>query len=147
MGESDMSVKGYIDALVEKYKYRPLPQEVRGEARTLYNANLNGFSNTQKRSLTIIGEIIARKYDRIVVGDYGAYVEIDPSDMMVDLMVPTNQMWRLNDDYVKEKGLSIKYYWYEYLGRKVYRQVAPVKYADYKPGKYYISVLDFDQVR
>lgn len=81
----------------------------------------------------------------MVVGDYGAYVEFAAGQLLSSLEMPPSQAWRLNADYVAAKGLSIKYHHYTTLNQvMVYHQVATVKYADYKPGYYYISVLDFD---
>lgn len=138
------TVRSYIDELVEKYKYRPLPKKVSEEARALYNANLNGFEI--KRTTNIQGVPFCTRYNRVVVGDYGAYLEIEEKDLIQALTIPEKQKWRYNEEYVKSKDLSLKYYWLEYEGIKVYHQIAKVKYADYKPNKFYVSVLDFDEV-
>ena len=81
---------------------------------------------------------------RVFIGDYGAYVELEADDIVVPLKCQPGQEWRLNDDFISQANLSIKYRWYTFLGRKVYHQVAPVKYADYVVGKFYVSVHDFD---
>lgn len=135
-------LKDHIEALAQRYKYRPLPKKIRSETHQLYKQHLNGFK--QNRPLSISGQTMAVSFNRVVTGDYGAYVEIDPKDLHVTLKVEKGQGWRLNEQYLNERGLSIKYHWYHFLGRKVYWQLAPVKYADYRPGMIYVSVLDFD---
>ena len=133
-----------IEDLAAQYQYRPLPRVRRAEALATYWAGLNGFEDPL-RSLRIGGRNIATGYRRVVVGDYGAYVELEPESLLVQLALAQGQEWRANRAYVAARGLSIKYLWYTYGGVKVYFQLAGVKYADYQPGYYYISVLDFDE--
>ncbi|MHA2066923.1 MAG: hypothetical protein ACXABY_21345 [Candidatus Thorarchaeota archaeon] len=86
------------------------------------------------------GAMIAWGYERIVVGDYGAYLEISPEDMILDNIC---QRWK------GEPKRAVKYIWMQLrrLPRsghniKIYHQQATVRYADYKPGMYYVSVDD-----
>ncbi|AXF51097.1 hypothetical protein MLDJOKPK_00141 [Salmonella phage SPAsTU] len=139
----DSSVLTYIDRLAERYKYRPLPKKVREEALSVYRQALNGFD--RPRQATINGVLLCERWNRVVIGDYGAYLEIDESELLVQLSVPAEQAWRFDEEYLARRGLNIKYHWLTYAGVKVYHQVATVKYADYKPGKYYISVIEFDR--
>lgn len=138
----DNRVSEYIAKLVEKYKYRVLPKAVKQEAHDFYRSHLNGFEST--RPLTINGELLAKKYNRVVVGDYGAYVEFEKDDLLLKLVVPAGQRWRYNDEYLLNNGLTIKYHWLQHRDVKIYHQVAGVKYADYIPGKMYVSVTAFD---
>lgn len=133
----------YIQELADKYKYRPLPKQVKVEAHTLYQNNLNGFD--KKRDTLIDGRPFCKDYERVVVGDYGAYVEIKEGDVIQPLTVPEKQKWRYDVEYLKSKNINIKYHWLECGDCKVYHQVATVKYADYKPGFYYVSVTSFDK--
>jgi len=135
-------VDAYIEGLALRYKYRPLPKKICPEVYNFYLANMNGF--VKKRPAIINGVNICKKYDRIVVGDYGAYVEIAPEDLTVTPTTVVGQEWRHDKDYVKKRGLNLKYYWMEYDGKRVYLQIAPVTYADYKPGYYYICTSAFD---
>jgi hypothetical protein len=128
--------------ITEKFKYRPLPKYIKNTAYELYNANLNDFDT--ERQATINGVLFCNKFNRVVVGDYGAFLEIDESDLLVELIIPESQKWRYDIEYLKRRELNIKYRWLEYKGLKVYHQVATVKYADYLPNMFYISVLDFD---
>lgn len=136
----------YIDYLGDNNKYRPLNHTIAPTIHDLYKSSLNGFDSDEPRPLSIDNELIARKYERVVIGDYGAYVEIDKKDLLVDLIIPPKQEWRIDRDYIMNRGLNVKYIWYEYKGRKVYLQTNTVTYADYKPGYYYISVLYFDLI-
>lgn len=138
------SCKEFINGIVELYKYRSVPARLKEAVHDVYKSHLNGFDQPD-RPLYINGTKIAERYERVVIGDYGAYVEFAADDINVPMIVPYNQQWRLDSDYVAKHKLSIKYHHYEIVnGIKVYHQVATVKYADYKPGYYYISVLDFD---
>lgn len=134
--------KNLIEELASKYKYRPLPKKIKSGVLNHYATELTSL---QYDNLLIGGVKVATKYRRVVVGDYGAYVEINPEDLLVNLTVPDNQKWRLDTKFCEERGLSLKYIWYTYLQTKVYFQLSTVKYADYLPNKYYISVLDFDK--
>jgi len=81
----------------------------------------------------------AKKFDRVVIGDYGPYLEIDPSDLVGRLTVKKGQEWRLKPNLEKRKCFPLKYEYFEtHLGNMVYRQRGRVKYADYRVGKYYI---------
>lgn len=135
-----------IEELGISRKYKPLTDILKNEYYDLYLNNLNGFGNKLKRELNINKVLIAKKYERVVVGDYGAYVEIAKEDLIITLDVKKGQEWRLNKEFLTKRKLNIKYEWYEYLGIKVYFQLETVLYADYKPGYYYISVLEFDKI-
>lgn len=134
-----------IDAMAAKRVYRPLSQKLKNYWYPIYATHLNGFE-ASTRPLTIEGITVASSIERIVVGDFGAYVEIHPDKLLVDLEVEPGQEWRLDETYLTKRKLHIKYVWYHFLGRKVYLQKNVVKYADYKPNFYYISVLYFDEV-
>lgn len=134
-----------IDEISIKYKYKPLSKDNKEIYHKLYKDNLNGFNC--KRNLNINNVKIANNYERVVIGDYGAYVEIAKGDLIIDLIIPENQKWRFDTKFLKDRNLNIKYLWYEYNGYKVYLQTDTVAYADYKPGFYYISVLYFDVLK
>lgn len=74
-------------------------------------------------------------FDRVVIGAHGPYVEFSAHHMLLQLETPDDQKWRYDDKY------NTKYYHKAPVGRteKVYEQTGPVKYADYKPGKFYID--------
>lgn len=141
-----------IEQAVKRWHYQPIPKKFREEFYQHYNNAMNGFQKPEKRDLTIAGKTIAFDYSRVVVGDYGAYVEIAQEDMFATLKLKEGQEWRTDEQYLNWRQISksVKYVWYVYNAAdgkeiKVYLQRNPVKYADYKPGYYYISVLDFDK--
>ncbi len=87
---------------------------------------------------TKAGIPVADKFTRIVHGGRGAYVEFDEDDLYLDkLHVPENQKWRMESSYVPYYG-----WWETEDGIKVYHQIKPVDYADYKVGMWYISPRD-----
>lgn len=85
---------------------------------------------------------IANGYNRIVIGDYGSYVEFtDQQIIKASIRVKPSQRYRLD----QKSYPNIKYIWYEVVDDpeiKVYYQLKSVNYADYVPGRYYISSDD-----
>ena len=139
-------IRDWIKTCSERYLYRPLPKKIKAQTYELYLQGLNGYGAAEHKPVRIKGTLIASDYESVVVGDYGAYLELSEEQFILkdQLVVAPKQNWRFNADYIAKTGLTIKYYWYELFGVKVYHQLATVKYADYKPGFYYLSVLDLD---
>lgn len=129
--------------LADKYRYKPLPPGASDYFRQLYIENLpKGFklSGDNRPLYTQHGCLVCTGYRRIVVGDYGAFVEFD--DKQANLLmfrVQPGQEFRLNDiNYSK----NVKYNWLTVKDGsdiKIYQQKKTVLYADYIPGMYYIS--------
>ena len=140
--------------LAEKYGYKPLPvdvglvalyhyldklpEEFRGKTSWLpVGAEVQG---KKMQLYTLEGTPIAKKYDRIVIGHYGAFIEISDKDIQkLCLKVQEGEEYRINDP--KFAG-RVKYQWYtadDASGCKLYYQQRGVTYADYKPGFWYIS--------
>ena len=142
----NMELLNKINELGDSRAYRPLTDKLKEEYYALYLTHMNGFDSDSKRDLKINDVLFAKDYIRVVVGDYGAYVEIEPKDLLVKIDIAKGQEWRLDKVFLEKRSINIKYEWYDYLGKKVYLQKDTVKYADYKPGYYYISVLYFDNV-
>ena len=137
-------------ALSERYKYKKLKPELSEKVRTLYEQELpEYFKNLENRGLpltTADGVQIARKWDRVVVGDYGAFVEISDEDIIKEnIHIPAKQLYRVNDQQYSE---HVKYLWYEPTTEcpaKLYCQLKTVTYADYQAGKWYISPYETAQ--
>lgn len=117
-----------------KNYYRPLDSVRSEKVRAHYRSNLkldengNIFLNLKNRA----GTVIARGYTRVVVGDYGAYVEFSRSQAVQEhLEEPQN-----------ERGWNkyVPFYTKDAERTKVYYQLLEVKYADYRPGMYYVGV-------
>jgi len=130
-----------IEELVNKYNYKPLPKELSKNQREQYQKelspelNINGDLNCK---LYYNDTHVSNGYNRIVIGDYGAYIEIAPELMIKDnICLKPGQEYRLTERYK-----NVKYYWYclkEDLNFKIYYQRNTVTYADYLPKMCYIS--------
>lgn len=131
-----------VKECINRYHYKPLPVNISLKQRKLYLSEippawqLNGDINCKIYDLDY--NLLANSYSRIVIGDYGAYVEFTPEQIVSkDLII------RPGEEYRFEIGFeSIKYHWYclrQNYNIKIYYQKRTVPYADYKPGFYYIS--------
>lgn len=137
-----------IEEAVYTWKYRPLPKYRKDEFYAIYSQALNGFDSPAKRPCILNdGTLVANDYLRVVVGDYGPWVEFDRSQILTPLPLLPGHEWRLDTEYLERRGLQIKYIARHINGVMVYDQVATVKYADYQVGKIYISTLDFRPIR
>ena len=130
------NMKQYFNTLPEDFK----PDKI----------DVDGFLNVgyeiQKDKITDMplysrqGTKIADTYDRIVIGHYGAFIEIDPKDMEMDnVQCEKGQSYRINNPHYANR---VKYQWFttkDDTHCKLYFQQKGVVYADYKPDKWYIS--------
>lgn len=123
------------------YGYKPLPKAVSKKYRELFTTNipkelsLSGDNN--QPLFTKNGTQICSGYDRIVVGDYGAFIEFSEEQIATKFICKHGEEFRLTD-----KRYNCKYIWLTVDDEseiKVYHQLRTVKYADYKVGKYYVS--------
>ncbi len=136
-------IKAYINKLIEAKKYKPLPLAISVQARELYRQSIPDFlfiDGSTDGLISLAGnKITYYGYDRIVIGNYGAYIEFYADRN--DFDIPEKQKWRLDST----RYPHIKYLHICPIGDencKIYYRLTPVKYADYKPGKYYVSVFD-----
>ena len=147
----------YQDFLGKTYMYHLQPEEIANNNLIIYYHNLPSiYDNVKKmptfteKGFTLPGYAVpifnrsnvklADKYDRLVVGQYGAFLEIDDADINKDVLcIKKGQEYRVNDSQYRD---HIKYEWYttkDQTNCKLYHQIREVSYADYKPGKWYIS--------
>lgn len=130
-------------ALAEKYGYKPLDKELSKDFRRLYTENIPSFLNVSgsiDTLYTMNGSKVCNGYDRIVIGDYGAFIEFSQEHMASKFVIKQGQEYRINDEKYKN---NVKYVWLTINDRsdiKIYYQKKKVSYADYKPNKYYVSV-------
>jgi hypothetical protein len=83
--------------------------------------------------------IIAHKYERVVIGQRGPYIEFTPNQILCDkLFIPKSQLFRLSDP----KIYYIEFRTNDDSNVKVYYQMRTVAYADYKIGYFYVSPSD-----
>lgn len=82
------------------------------------------------------GLLLAKGYERVVIGDYGAYVEFSREQIQHDSIC---------DKFIRKKAPRQKYWWMESNDEyriKIYEQIRVVSYADYRPGMFYIAPID-----
>ena len=131
--------------LAAQYKYRKLKPSLSSVVRNKYRENIPYFLKEEgdNRDLyTKNGTQICSGYDRIVVGDYGAFVEFSEIQRARDFVCEKGQEYRLESRYGNAKylWLTVK----DGSNIKIYHQRETVDYADYIPGKYYVSVHEVD---
>lgn len=128
----------FESALAKAHKYKKLPKELSDKLRAIYQNNIPTFLNMNGGGALYSknGYLICEHYDRIVVGDYGAFVEFSVAS--VEFVTKRGQEYRRDPKYS-----NVKYYWLTLPkddSVKIYFQKKEVTYADYKPEKYYVSV-------
>ena len=129
-----------IDELVTTYHYKKLPPLISIGQRLSYVQTLPSWCKINGDSCMLYaGSLpIAKGYSRIVIGDYGAYIEIPPSLIIID-----NLQIKPGEEYRKEERYkNVKYYWLCPITNenvKIYWQKHKVAYADYVPQMFYVS--------
>ena len=129
--------------LAEKYHYAPLPDGLSEKYREFFRENIPSYLQIDgccTPLYTACGTTVCDSYNRIVVGDYGAFVEFDSEPSGAKFIIQPGQEYRVND---KKYSKNVKYIWMtigDGSGIKIYKQKKTVTYADYLPKKYYISV-------
>lgn len=124
--------------LAKKYKYKKLPKEESVKYREIYKQNIPSFLSISGggKLFTMNGTLLCNNYDRIVIGDYGAFIEFSkPANKLV---IEKGQEYRLTEQYK-----NVKYNWVTINDGshiKIYHQRKTVIYADYLVGKFYVSV-------
>lgn len=137
-----MNTLGLEAELALQYGYSPLPKALSRKYREHFRRNIPAcLLNNESRSLcTLNGALVANGFIRIVVGDYGAFIEFSKAQANESLLIiAPGQEYRVNDP----KYSNVKYHWYtidDNSNVKIYYQKRRVLYADYKPGMYYVSV-------
>lgn len=134
----------FQEELANKYYYKKLNKKLSKEVREKYLNNLpdglNIKGNKDNKLYTLTGTLIANGYNRIVIGDYGAFIEFDKEQTIKEnIKVKEGQEYRINDSNYNK---NVKYYWLtakDNSNIKIYYQKRTVSYADYKPGMFYIS--------
>ena len=148
-----MDVKILISSLVQKNKYKPLSPGESEYVREQFKAALpdflkNKINGSDMKLYTKSGYLICNGFERIVIGDYGAYIEFSEEQATTDsFVVMKGQEWRLKPkyDHSKYDALTHKCYANDTINNcnlLIYKQKQTVSYADYKIGMYYIGVYD-----
>lgn len=136
----------YQEQLADEYKYKPIPRTFFKDVRAEFEETLPEWCNMSGDTTkleTRSGTVIASGYNRIVIGDYGAFVEFSRAQANArHLKIKEGQSYRIEDPRYAE---HVKYLWLtadDSSDVKVYDQKRSVEYADYKPGMLYVSVYE-----
>ena len=132
-------MKFLSDELSNKYKYKKLSNELSNIVRNIYANTIPAFLlsyDKTKPLYSLNGSLICNGYDRIVIGDYGAFIEFDDSMIIPNqFIIAPGQEYRVYDERYSR---NVKYIWLtinDGSNIKIYLQKRGVSYADYKPGK------------
>lgn len=129
--------------LIEKYKYQKLPDNLSSIYREYFKNNIpsslciNGGNDVL---YTYSGTAICSNYDRIVIGDYGAFVEFSEPYKGTKFVVESGQEYRVNNEKYSKNVKYICLTIDDGSGIRIFYQKKPVLYADYLPCKYYVDV-------
>ena len=161
--------------LSDIYKYKLLPNDIALNAMRFYvamlpegfhllsndkvnqnpeiNETLPGYEIIKETTFPIVSRcetLIANKFKRVVIGHYGAFIEISDEDMYIDsVKCKPGQEYRIHDRRYRDK---VKYQWFTARDKSdcnLYFQKKEVAYADYKKDMWYISpfeVLDRNEL-
>ncbi len=92
--------------------------------------------------LTRTNLVLAIDSTRVVHGQRGSYVEIDPKRIMPgSIFVPKDCEWRFDSEW-RDRVFYREYRTRDSTQVKVYLQVEVVSYADYLRGHYYVARED-----
>lgn len=129
--------------MARKYAYQPLPKDVAAACRAVYRNHLPPWLNlqgdAQQKLYTPHHTLITTGYERIVIGDYGAFIEFRKDHHFVP---QRGQEYRIDDTRYTNQ---VKYVWLtvpDGSGVKIYLQKKKVPYADYRIGFFYVSPYD-----
>lgn len=126
-------------------EYVPLNYEESIAARLQYKSNLPDYLSIQggEALYSKKGIQVCKRYNRIVIGDYGAFVEIENiSAVKHNYVLEFGEQWRVWDERYKN---DIDFVWlttYLYDDMKIFYQKRLVSYGDFKIGCYYIPVWE-----
>lgn len=119
--------------------YSPLSKDdsafLRAHLPALVSVPLQGCSHKLVNS---VGTHIANGYSRIVVGDFGIYVELASDEINHANIVPK---------WPGKPSRPVAYIWFitkDNAQTKIYHQQRGVRYADYVAGMYYVSYFDVE---
>ena len=132
----------YVHNLINKYNYHKLPEDTSKYSRNLYSKymKLLGYdvSGSTKKVVSHSGILISNGYNRIVIGDYGAMIEITPDQLVrSNICIEDLQRLSISKSY-KYRTKYLSYVTYDGI-TKIYLQLRTVSYADYKVNHYYVN--------
>ena len=129
------------DELSKRYNYKKLNTQQSAIVRAIYEDTMPYFLDDKQSLYTVNGSLICNTFDRIVKGDYGAFIEFSSEQANKNLfIIAPGKEYRLEPRYN-----NVKYIWLTINDGsqiKIYYQKNTVSYADYLPKKYYVSVYE-----
>lgn len=135
-----------IAALVQAYQYKPVPPLFAAPYHALYKKEIPSFLKEDGDSIQLFDldeNLLCTGYQRIVIGDYGAFVEFSEDQAATEnFIIAPGQEYRVSEERF---AAHIKYVWLTTKqGRrvKIYHQKKTVPYADYLVGYYYVSPFE-----
>lgn len=136
-------LKKVTEYLAEKFGYKPLEPLFWPDIRDYYADIVSQqffIDGSEKTICSKEGTPICNGYTRIVIGDYGPYIEFTESQRASEFCISPGQEWRYDESLPYTR--NIKYYWLtpkDNSNAKIYLQKNTVDYADYIPGRYYVA--------
>jgi len=134
--QQTVSALNKVEQNIKNGSYDRLSQAESDLVRAAYASTICFPSTSDLRFENEEGTLIAVGYERIVIGDYGAYVEFSKEQI---------QLNNIENKFFGKPTRPVKYIWMQTKDdtlTKVYLQKRSVSYADYKPKMYYASVKD-----
>lgn len=140
-----MNTLNFEACLAKQYKYKKLPKKYSEELKdyfynnlpVIFQQHLNGSDNLL---YSMNGTLISKGFTRVVIGDYGAFIEYSEQQACTDnYIIKPGQEYRIYDPKYSN---NVKYHWYttkDNSNIKIYYQLKTVSYADYRPNMYYVS--------
>lgn len=112
ISEIGVQMLEYQEQLAREHKYKPIPRTFFCDVRAEFQKTLPEWCNISGDTTpleTTDGTIIANGYNRIVIGDYGAFVEFSRVQAyMRRLKIKEGQVYRIEDPRYAE---HVKYLW------------------------------------
>lgn len=143
--ENKCEIENFIENLIKQYNYSPLNYEESCKVRQYYKENIPPYLSVNGGNALYSkkGIQICKCYNRIILTDYGAFIEIENINAFKhNYVLEFGEQWRVYDKRYKDE---IDYIWlttYLYDDMKIYYYKRLVSYGDFRIGCYYIPVWE-----
>lgn len=101
ISETGIRMLKFQEQLADEYKYKPIPRTFFKDVRAEFEETLPEWCNMSGDTTkleTRSGTVIASGYNRIVIGDYGAFVEFSRAQANArHLKIKEGQSYRIED--------------------------------------------------
>ena len=149
MSEIGKEMLAFQERLAREYHYEPIePNLFLGDVRKKYLGALPGWckvdGDPDAMLYSLDGTLLSKRYIRVVIGDYGAFLECTPEQVCKEnIQYKPWQEYRYQDERFSK---NVKYFWLTAKDRsdcKIYFQKKAVDYADYMPGFFILVRMKF----